>query len=345
MKTVSFIIFLSLHFATGYGQQNQVSNPIVTQGTIKHFVFFAKERERIHEESFLSNENIAGAQLKYSWRELEPREDEYNVELIQADLDFLTSKGKKLFIQIQDVTFDTALAKPIPDYLITGKQYHGGMHIQYATNDKDEILGAGGYVARRWDKAVAERFGKLLTALSARFNGKIEGINLPETSVEFGNSGKLYPEGFSPEAYRNAVINYMAMLRKSFSSSTVIQYANFMPAEAPRRASKLYLESLYEFAGKNKVGMGGPDILVYQQPHMNHSYKFLRQYADTIMSGAAVQDGNYEVINPNTGKRVTVKEIYDFANEYLGLDYIFWGTQEPYYTSEVLPFLKGEKQK
>jgi hypothetical protein len=74
---------------------------------------------------------------------------------------------------------------------------------------------------------------------------------------------------------------------------------------------------------------------------MNHGYKFLREYTNSITSGVAVQDGNYEEINPKTGKRVTVKEIYDFANEYLGLDYIFWCTQEPYYTDELLPFLKS----
>lgn len=318
-------------------------NQATAQTKIKHFVFFSRERERIYETNFLTNENIIGAQLKYMWRELEPIKDQYNLELIQRDLDFLTSKGKKLFIQIQDVTFDTAFAKPIPDYLITDTEYHGGVNIQYLTNEKDEIIAASGYVARRWDKAVAERFEKLLSALSNRFDGQIEGINLPETSVEFGNTGKLFPEGFTPDIYRNAIIDYMMMLKKSFPRSATIQYANFMPGEFPRRASKVHLDSVYEFASKNKIGMGVPDILVYNQPHMNHSYKFLRQYANSIISGGAVQDGNCEIINPNTGKQVTIKEIYDFSSEYLELDYIFWGTEEPYYTNEILPFIKSVK--
>lgn len=342
MKTILVIICLAVSFIC-CGQQNQNSHQTSTKKTIKHFIFFGREREKIHNPDFLSTEKIAGAQLKYLWRELEPNENEYNLELIQQDLDFLTSKGKKLFIQIQDVTFDTVLAKPVPDYLMTEKQYHGGMNLQYETNKNDEIVSVSGFVARRWDQSVAERFGKLLSAIAARFDGKIEGINLPETAVDFGNTGKLYPEGFSPEIYRNAVIDNMTMLRKSFSHSIVIQYANFMPGESPHRASKVYLESLYEFAVKNKTGMGGPDILIYQQPHMNHSYKFLRQYSAEIISGAAVQDGNLEVINPKTGRKVTAKEIYDFANEYLGLNYIFWGTEEPYYSNEILLFLTGKK--
>lgn len=317
-----------------------VLTPSAAQNSVSHFVFFGNDRDRIHEADFLANENIAGAQLKYSWRELEPEKDRYNLALIEKDFEFLASKGKKLFIQVQDVAFDTARAKPVPDYLIIDKQYHGGVNLQYTTTGKDEISGVAGYVARRWDNAVSERFSKLLSVLGSRFDGEIEGINLPETAVEFGNTGKLYPSGFSPETYRNALIGYMVMLKRSFPRSTVIQYANFMPGEYPHRASKSHLDSLYKFAVSNKIGMGGPDILVYQQPHMNHSYKFLRQYADVIITGCAVQDGNYEVINPNTGSQVTVSDIYDFACQYLQVDYIFWGTQEPFYRDSVLPFLK-----
>lgn len=40
-----------------------------------------------------------------------------------------------------------------------------------------------------------------------------------------------------------------------------------------------------------------------------------------------------------TKKRVTVEELYRYAVEDLHLDFIFWGTEEPYYTEEVLPFL------
>lgn len=32
---------------------------------------------------------------------------------------------------------------------------------------------------------------------------------------------------------------------------------------------------------------------------------------------------------------------YQFAVQRLRLDYIFWGIEEPYYTSDILPFLRG----
>lgn len=45
--------------------------------------------------------------------------------------------------------------------------------------------------------------------------------------------------------------------------------------------------------------------------------------------------------NPATGARVTVNEVYRFATDYLEIDYIFWGTEEPYYSREILPYLRN----
>ncbi|HEY5915338.1 MAG TPA: hypothetical protein VJA21_32550 [Verrucomicrobiae bacterium] len=58
-----------------------------------------------------------------------------------------------------------------------------------------------------------------------------------------------------------------------------------------------------------------------------------------IPSGIAVQDGNYEHRNPKTGRRATIAELFEFAAQYLKVNYVFWGTQEPYYSKDLLPFL------
>ena len=316
------------------------SNEVIAQKQTNNFVFFGLERERIHDTSFLNNEELKGAQLKYIWRELELSENQYALQLIQNDLDFLASKGKKLFIQLQDVNFDTSLVKPVPDYLIYEKKYHGGVSLKYDTRDDDIVTGQNGYVARRWDKAVADRFFNLLKVLGKQFDGKIEGINLPETAVGFGETGKLYPEGFTPDVYRDAMQEYMKRAKIAFPRSVVIIYANFMPGEWLPENNKFYLESLFAFAKKIGAGMGGPDIQIYNKAQMNHSYNLLKEYASELVTGVAVQEGNYQEINPMTGKRVTVAELYDFAHSYLGLDYVFWCTQEPFYSNELLPFLK-----
>jgi hypothetical protein len=313
---------------------------INAQKVIKHFIFFSHERERIREKTFLNNDHIKGAQLKYTWRELEPKEGQYNLELIQKDLDFLSSKDKKLFIQLQDISFDT-IYKCVPRYIMQNKLYHGGADIQYITGENDSIIRQDGYMARRWDTAVANRFFKLLFVLGKQFDGKIEGINLPETSAGFGETGKLYPPGYNTDIYKNAIMSYMEMLKKAFSKSVVIQYANFMPGEWLPWTDKSYLKDLYAFAKEKGIGMGGPDIKIYNKGHMNNGYKFLIEYSNDLITGLAVQDGNYEEINPKTNKRVTVEEIYDFGKNHIGLNYIFWCTEEPFYTKEVLPFLRA----
>lgn len=47
----------------------------IAQKQIRQFIFFELERERIHDTSFLHNDGAVGAQLKYIWRELEPKKN------------------------------------------------------------------------------------------------------------------------------------------------------------------------------------------------------------------------------------------------------------------------------
>jgi hypothetical protein len=303
---------------------------------VHHYVFFNRDRERIADPVFLSIKALEGAQLKYTWRELERQKDQYDFGEIQRDLTFLKSKGKKLFIQVQDASFDTNIV-PIPRYLSEDTRYHGGADLQYTiTNDDEAHAVPQGWVSRRWDSTVHERFHRLLLALGRQFDGQIEGINLPETAVDFGESGKLFPQGFTPDIYRAAVLTNMTVLKRAFPRSVAMQYANFMPGGKP------YLQSIYQWAEKMKVAMGGPDLLPYKPWQMANSYPLLRESAGVVPCGIAVQDGNYEHRNPNTDRQVTVSELVEFAAKYLRVTYIFWCTQEPYYSQTVLPLLRAQ---
>jgi hypothetical protein len=39
-----------------------------------------------------------------------------------------------------------------------------------------------------------------------------------------------------------------------------------------------------------------------------------------------------------------VEELFDYAFNQLRVDYIFWGMQEPYYSRDILPFLRRSKR-
>ncbi len=310
---------------------------------IHHYVFFDREREHISDPEFLQTTAFEGAQLKYTWRELETEKDNYNFGIIQSDLDFLTSKGKKLFIQLQDVSFDVSIIN-VPKYVMENETYNGGADKQYNyEGDDEENAVPAGWVARRWEPAVRQRFHKLLFALGEKFDGKIEGINLPETAVDFGASGRLFPKGFSPDIYRDAIIENMKAIKKAFPKSVTMQYANFMPGEWLPFNDMSYLRRVYQSAKELKVGVGGPDLLPYKKGQMNHSYPLISQFDDATPTGIAVQWGNYEYVNPKTDKQVTVPELLEFAREYLRVNYIFWCIQEPYYSETLIPFLKSAK--
>jgi hypothetical protein len=308
---------------------------------LNHYVFFGQDREKIKEtKSFLETKTFEVAQVAYSWRQLEPGKDEYDFTPIREDLAFLTAHGKKLWIQIQDVTFSERWI-PVPKYLLQDPQYRGGADRQYEYKDGDEEHAVGaGWAARRWDTAVQERFHKLLRALGKEFDGRIEGINLAESSVSFGKTGRLYPQGYTPETYRDAIVTNLKALKRAFPKSIALQYANFMPGEWRPTEDRGYLRAVFQAAREAKVGVGGPDLLPYKPGQMGSSYSLIKEADGRVSVGVAVQDGNYEHINPRTGKRITIAEQIEFAREYLKADYIFWCTEEPYFSSDLVPFLR-----
>lgn len=310
----------------------------------RHYIFFGQDREKLKAAaSLLETKAVEGAQVAYSWRQLEPEKDRYEFDMIREDLAFLAAKGKRLFVQIQDVTFSASRIN-VPRYLLEDGRYNGGADKQYhIKGDDEEHAAVAGWAARRWDAAVQERFHKLLVALGREFDGRVEGVNFAETSVTFGVSGRLHPKGYSPEIYRDAIIMNMKALKRAFPKSVAMQYANFMPGEWRPTNDRGYLLAVYRAAKESKVGVGGPDLMPHRPGQLKSSYPLIRDAAGVVPTGIAVQDGNLEEINPSTGKRVTAAELLEFADVYLKVDYVFWGTQEPYFSQEVIPLLRRLK--
>src|SRR5436190_452949 len=113
-----------------------------------NFVFFAKERELLANHRILKIKRFEGAQITYSWRQLERDEGVYDFGDIEADLKILKAHDMQLWLQLQDTTF-MPNRQAVPAYIMTGKEYNGGADPQYNDDDKVE-----GWVARRWDPAV-----------------------------------------------------------------------------------------------------------------------------------------------------------------------------------------------
>lgn len=298
----------------------------------QHFIYFGRDRDRITEPAFLASPSIVGAQLRYSWRELEPARDRYAFQPVLDDIAILAAHDKRLFIQLQDVTFSDIL--PVPDYL-RSDEFNGGAERKWEAGASGVRF--DGWVARRWDARVRQRFVQLLDALGRAVDGRIAGINLPETAIGFENGGTP-PSGYSPSEYVASIKAVMSAARRAFPHSVVIQYANFMPGDdAP---STPFLHDVYAHAAAIGIGVGGPDILPFRKFQRMNSLPLIAARSANVPAGMAVQDGNLRDLNPATNRRVTVPELHRYATEELHLDYIFWGTEEPFYTDEILPFLR-----
>ena len=122
--------------------------PPVASGP-QNFIYFGLDRERIQEPAFLETPGVVGAQLKYTWRELEPERDQYDFQALRDDLAFLEQHGKRLFIQVQDVTFDTSRIN-VPPYLLEDSTFGGGVAQTYWFEDSESASTPEGWVARRW---------------------------------------------------------------------------------------------------------------------------------------------------------------------------------------------------
>lgn len=323
-------------YTDAYKQYEDASCPLPENG-IKHFVYFARDRDKIHDHSFLNVERIDGAQIMYSWRELEPQRGIYDFSSIREDYQYLVSNKKKLFIQLQDVSF-SASYKAVPDYLLS-EEFDGGC---VALQDEE------GWLVKRWNPNVQRRWALLLHAIGEEFDGKIEGINLQESAVDLDGSPDI---SCTPERYTECIQENMLALKQAFPKSVTMQYANFMPGEWLPWNDQGYLRSIYQYGQEIGVGLGGPDLMVRRKGQLNHLIAVMHEGDYTVPLGIAIQDGNYvgktgadkdymENDDSTMNKRKNlVPLLHAFASDFMKVDYIFWTIQEPYFSQDLLPCL------
>lgn len=291
---------------------------------VKNYLYTgSNDLEKI--ESLIKRSDIEGVQIVYNWKMLEPAEGKYNFAQIEKDLKYLNRFRKKLFIQIQDRFFKPT-ARYIPDYLLNEPQYHGGLVRQIDNPGENQPL-AQGWVTQQWHPNVRQRFQYLIAALGKQFDGRIVGINLPETAIDIDQQHDK--TGFTCEKYFNATIENIRFTKQVFKKSYVVQYVNFWPCEWNNDHN--YMARLFALAEKEKFGLGGPDIVPFKQAQMKNSYPLFHQYKGKLAVVAmAIQEPTLTYKNPETKHPFTRKEFVEFAENYLGVDIIFWSVTVPW---------------
>lgn len=312
-----------------------LNNTAFAKDNLPKLFLFLGGNEASAYKAILEKSCVSGAQIIYSWKQLEPEKGIYDFSKIEKDLNFLSKIHRKLFIQLQDRSFEPTVFN-VPNYIREDKIYHGGVALQYDFPGEGKPITTG-WVARVWDPAVRERYNLLIQKLATTFDGKIYGINLPETAVDFDEQNP--PDDFTFDKYFNAELENITAAKKAFRKSYVIQYVNFFPGEWNN--DHQYMSRLFAYATTHQIGLGGPDIVPYKESQMKNSYPFFQKFKGKILTGMAIQEPDYTYKNPATGDYYTFADFYNFTRDYLGASILFWNVQEPFFSNRLVPELKS----
>lgn len=275
--------------------------------------------------SLLERPEIQGIQTLYTWKSLEPQKDQYDFSSIKNDLNLTRSKGKHLWVQIQDRSFSIE-SNPVPKYLHQSV-YNNGSVPQCDGDDCDNNFVAGGWVTAQWNSHVRQRFHHLLKALSESFDGEIYGFNLPETAIEVQTNNKT--TGYTCQGYFNGTLENARYAASVFKQSYIVQYVNFWPCGWANENN--YLSDSFDFFADNGVGIGGPDNIPFKKTMMQNAYPYMSEYRNEVpINVVAVQEPDLAAINPNTSKPFSKEEFLSFAEKQLGSRILFWALSAPW---------------
>ncbi len=249
---------------------------------------------------------VVGFKKRYTWRQLEPTQGNYDFSEVASDLNFAASQGMQLIVLIEDKTFTSE--KPTPAYL-QGTTYTRANR-------------AGGYTAVRWNPFVVTRMKALVTALGQRFDShpSFEGMATQETAPGFAGT-ILDATGYTPEKYRDALIDILKTAANNMPNSRVFWFMNFFP----RRQG--YIADVATALIPHGVVMGGPDIMPDDEALVRHTYPFYYDFADKMPLFGQVEPICYAHPHADTSyptKYWTMGELFRFGRDRLKVKYIFW---------------------
>ena len=252
---------------------------------------------------------VAGVEIRYSWRELEPVRDVYDFSAIAADLVVTQESGAQLVVFITDKSFTDE--RMTPEYLWA----------EFTLPIRSPDPGKG-YVAKRWDPYVVVRFNKLLAELGGHFdtNPHFEGVAIQESALGI-DASILDREGYSAPAYRDALIAMLANARRVMPRSQVFWYMNYLPRQ------QQLLQSVCAAGARDGIVLGGPDVLPESAPLRKHVYPLLKGQRSSAVLFTSAQYDSYR--HRHSGSKAATKywtpqEIFEYSRDQLGVRYLFW---------------------
>ena len=253
----------------------------------------------------LKKPGVVGLQVRYTWRELEISKGVYDFSKIQKHLDLLSKQDMKLVVFLEDKSFSGALPPPTPEYL-QGTPY-----------TLPNI--PGGYSAVRWNPVVRAQFKAVVKELGKNFDGNptLEGISFQESATGL-TSSVMNANGYTPEIYRDTLIDTLQTAAINFPNSQVFWYMNFLTGH------QSYIADIATAVAPYGVAMGGPDILPESASLKRLAYPFYGQFKGKITLFGSMQNDSYRELHAGTTNYWTMNEMFLFARDNLHVNYIFW---------------------
>ena len=247
---------------------------------------------------------VVGFMKRYTWRELEPTEGNYDFSEVASDLNYLASQGMHLVVMIEDKTFVDE--RPTPQYL-----------------SSDTVRNKpGGFTVVRWRAKVVTRMKALVTELGQTFdsNPYFEGIAIQESAPGL-SAAALQSTGYTPEKYRNALIDVLTAGAEAAPTSRMFWYMNFLPQK------QSYVGEIASAVAPLGVIMGGPDVMPDEHSLQQHTYPYYRQFSGQMPLFGQVEPVCYRHLHADTSyptKYWTMNELFTYARDNLDVNYMFW---------------------
>lgn len=278
----------------------------------------------------IERQDIAAVQLVVPWGAMEKAKGDYRFERIDKALDWLSARGKKLQIQVQDRFFAVTPAEAnVPQYI----KKAGGLVV--TSDDHPGSDDEPGAMAAQWVDSVRADFQNLLKAMATHFRGRLAGVNLPESSAQVKESEKPRTGYTAAKYYETARENMLVgkdAFAKAGGNTQFIQYMNFWPVDPheDEDEDEKRMDDIMRLAAEKHIGVGGPDVLPDRPYPTQKAYRFIEKYKDRLpIVTMAVQEPTLKYPDPNDpeGRPYTRKRFTDFARDVLGARYLFWTTE------------------
>jgi hypothetical protein len=290
-----------------------------------HYIFVGENDGKYQFDLIKNNPDFVGVKKNYPWIKLETAEDVYDFSQIEADLKYLQSIGKRLWLQVNDTQFGPW--NPLtPSYMWKDSKY--GCDPAFYGNYKRSVQD-GGWLPCIWNDNVMSRITALYNALGARFNGEayIEAITIGETST--GSTGW----GYNPSVEQAAFKVRALAGKRAFPNKTVSHSVNFASFD---------LNPFVQWLAANGIGINHPDaIFAPWKGLVTDVFPFSIQHHADVPNSMDVSGFSYTEYNSNIGRANTSAELLSGVVQYTNPHYILWDITNPYFTNDVVPAIRN----